>query len=140
MSRHDGVESQHFWLEHLLAAEGQELLRQRAARWPAFWIWSTASRMGSPTGIRCCRSFAVADDYAEEIVEIVRDAAGQPSDCVEFLRERELLFEELALGDIAIDDYQLFHVAGGFLTALAVDSSVSQRPSLWRMRYSMQRP
>ena len=46
-------------------------------------------------------------------IEIVRDAARKPADCFELLRKRKLLFEVFALGDVAIDDHQLFHFAGG---------------------------
>ena len=58
--------------------------------------------------------FAVADDDREKVVEVVRDAAGQPSDGFHLLRLPELLFELLPLGDVPRD------AAGTYDTPLVV--------------------
>ena len=49
------------------------------------------------------------DDPGQEIVEVVRDAAGQLPDRLHFLGLPELLFQVLTLGDVAADAIQ--HVA-----------------------------
>ena len=48
----------------------------------------------------------------QEIVEVVRDSAGQLSNGLHFLRLAELLFQLLAHGDIGVDDQLGLGMAG----------------------------
>ena len=47
------------------------------------------------------RHLAESDDGGQQVVEVVRDAAGQLSDSFHLLRLPELLLEPLQFGDVA---------------------------------------
>ena len=49
------------------------------------------------------REAGVAQNARQQVVEVVRDAAGEQSDALQFLRSPELLFELPALGDVHPD-------------------------------------
>ncbi len=87
-------------LEHLLAAERQELLRERCRS-----LRSLPHLGEIPLGRAVRRQlFAqnvdVAKNRCEDVVEIVRHAAGEPADRLHFLRLPQLTLELLALRDV----------------------------------------
>ena len=91
-------------LEDLLPAEREELARQvrgALARPPA--ISSRSSRIGSPGLRSASEHLAVAEDDRQEVVEVVRDAAGEVPDRLHLLRLAELLLHPVALGHVQRD-------------------------------------
>ena len=52
------------------------------------------------------QELAVADDDAEDVVEIVRNAAGEAPDAVHLLRLAQVAFEPPALGDVARGEHE----------------------------------
>ena len=95
----DRIEIQ--WAEphDLSAAEHQQPPRQRGRRLcgPADFTKQRGSRCVARQFRQ--RGVRVSADDREQVVEVVRDAAGQPSDRFHFLRLAELLLETLPLGD-----------------------------------------
>ncbi len=53
----------------------------------------------------------VTGDHGQQIIEIVRDAARQPAECLHLARLRELVFERTAFGDIDADTAHQFGLA-----------------------------
>ncbi len=87
------IQVENLGLQHLPAAEGQQLSRQQ--RRP---VCNAANLFAvSANGVRWLDPFksqiAVSLDYCEQIIEIVRYAAGKSSQCIHFLRLPKLLFE-----------------------------------------------
>ena len=98
---HDRVEVHQPRLQHLLPAEGQELARRApAARWAARPISCRSSRRGSTRGGAGQQQLGAAQDGREQVVEIVRDAAGELADRLHLLRLPELVLEALPVGDV----------------------------------------
>ena len=100
--RDDGVEVEDPRLEHLLPAEGEELAGEGGGalrRLEDLAPPSAAARSSRDQAPQ--DDVAVADDDAEDVVEVVGDAAGQPADRLHLLRLAELLLQPLRLGDVA---------------------------------------
>ena len=74
-----------------------------AARWPAFWISSRSARSGSSARRSLEQQLGVAENRRQQVVEVVRDAAGQPADALDLLRLRQPLLEQPPIGDVAGD-------------------------------------
>ena len=96
----DRVQVEDTRLEDLPAAECEQLLRQRrsaAAGLPdllgAFAPRVAFGQLGE-------QQLAVARDGRQQVVEIVRDAAGQPAHGLHLLRLQELLLEPTAFGHV----------------------------------------
>jgi hypothetical protein len=72
-----GVEVEHAQIEHLLAAEGEELAGEGEA---AVGGLDHLLEAVAPAGIGCVgqQQVAIALNYGEQVVEVVRDAAGPP--------------------------------------------------------------
>ena len=100
-------------LEHLPAAEGQQLLRERggAARRGAHLADARAPRV--LVAQSCQQGLGVAEDDGEQVVEVVRHAARQPADRLELLGLAQLLLEEAALGDVLQRADQAHHRPAG---------------------------
>ncbi len=99
-------------LQHLLPAERQQLPREAdGARSAAF------QDLGEQLAVRIAgveaieHQLAVAVDHREQVVEVVRDAAGQPADRFHLLRLTELLLQPLQLRHVARHADQPDHVA-----------------------------
>ena len=100
----DAVHVHRTQLQRLLAAEGEQLLRQtcRAMR-------AADRRFGQPApGCVGCRKprleqFEIADDRGQQIVEIVRHPSGEAPERLDLLRLDERLLGLTALGDGARD-------------------------------------
>ena len=50
---------------------------------------------------------AVADNDAQQVVEVVRDASGQPADSLHFLRHAQLALEQPFLGDVFRENFKI---------------------------------
>ena len=100
MSVDDHVQVEQRRLDDLLAAERQQLAREpRGAR----------ARLLNFRNVRLARivrieigqqQLAVAQNHGQQIVEVVRHAAGQPSDGFHLLRLLILLLQRAAFGDV----------------------------------------
>ena len=71
------------------------------ARSADFITSESSSRFGSPGAEAIEDQIAVAVDHREQVVEVVRDAAGQPADRFHLLRLTELLLQPLQFRDVA---------------------------------------
>ena len=102
---HERVEIDDLRLQHLPAAEGEQLAGERRG--------ALARRLNllevraQPIALRDLveHQRAVAEDGGQQIVEIVRDAAGELPDRLHLLRLAQLLLEPPALGDVARVDH-----------------------------------
>ena len=93
----DDVDVEHFGPEHLLAAEGQELPRQQAGamRGALDLVEILGAEIGGVERRR--HQLGVAGDDGQQVVEVVRDAAGEPADGFHLHRLRQLLLRLLEL-------------------------------------------
>ena len=96
----DDVQVEQRRLDDLLAAEGEQLARQaRGTR--ARPLDLRHVDLARIVGIEIVQyQVAVPENHGQQIVEVVRDAAGQPPDGFHLLRLLVLLFERAALGDV----------------------------------------
>ena len=86
--------------QHLLAAEGQKLARERRCAFGGagdFLRGPAQVRFGPET---LQQKFGVSGNHHQQIVEVVRDAARQPADGLHLLRLAQLLFERAPFGDV----------------------------------------
>ena len=95
-----GVQIENFRGEHLLAAEGEELASQRggASGSAGNFLGRAAHRGVRAEAVE--QEFRIAGDHHQQIVEIVRNAAGESSHSFHLLRLPELLLQGAALGHI----------------------------------------
>ena len=95
----DLVQVQHLRVQHLAPAEGQQLAREarRLARGAGDLLQLLAAVAGE-------QDLGVAGDHGQEVVEVVRDAAGEPPDRLHLLRVREPALEPLALAHVVRHD------------------------------------
>ena len=101
MSATTCVQVEHLGLQHLAAAEGQQLAGQAggALAGVADLVDAAAAR-GSSGGQLVEHHAAVAADDGQQVVEVVRHAAGQPADGFHLLRLAQLVFQLAALGHV----------------------------------------
>ena len=109
----DLIQVQHHRLQHLLAAEGQELPGQghRAlAR-----LLGLQEFLFGPVVIREPRDgeLRAAHDHRKQVVEVVRDATCEAADGFQFLRHAKLLFKTMACGDVDMFGLAAHEVAAG---------------------------
>jgi hypothetical protein len=99
--RRSSFDAHHTGLENLLPAERQQLTRQaRSARCRVGnFLHVTSTRIALLEISEQQR--AVAHDDSEQVVEIMRNATRQLSDCVHLLRLRQLLLEPHLTGEVA---------------------------------------
>ena len=100
----DVAEIQDLRLEHLMAAEGEQLARERSGT------------IGGAHDLQCVRAprivvveagdeeLAVTADRGQQIVEVVGDAAGEPSNRLELLRMQQLLLQQALIGHVSVVD------------------------------------
>ena len=115
----DDVQIEHDRLNHLLAAERQQLARQRrraAAGLPDALDVVADARAGRQALEDQVR---VTEDPGEQVVEVMRDAAGQPADRLHLLRMTQLVFalpkrlgRLFPFGDV-VDEHRVEVVARG---------------------------
>ena len=95
---HHGVQVHDLGCNHLLAAEGEELAGECGCTLGgASNLLNQAAKLGVMGGA-LGEKFAVAGDHHEQIVEVMRNAAGQPAHRFHFLRLAKLLFQGPAFG------------------------------------------
>ncbi len=105
--RNQGVEVQDNGFQDLLTAEGQKLARQRHGALAGLFDFLgmfKGSVLGSEVALQ---HLTVADNYAEQIVEIVRDSSGQAPDRFHFLRHAELPFQGAPFRDVLGKDLDI---------------------------------
>ena len=104
------VEVDHRRLQRLLAREGEQPARQLGAAQRA--VQRFLDDLALPRVGLLHRDVEIADDDAEQVVEVVRDAAGQLADRLHLHRLAQLLLDRLALGDVLGVAEQIFRIAG----------------------------
>ena len=88
--------------EHLPAAEREQLLRQLGRALGRRGRSGRGRARSSSVAVRALeQQRRVAGDPGQEVVEVVRDAAGEAAERLELLRAEELRLEPLALRDVA---------------------------------------
>ena len=88
-ARDQAVDVGRLGIERLAAREGEQALGQRGgalAPRPAPRRYSGRARRGGPGASALCSSSRLPDDAGQQIVEVVRDAAGQLADRLHLLR------------------------------------------------------
>ena len=96
----DGVQVEDARLQQRLAAEAEQLSRER--RGP-FARLANGPRRGPGHGTQLLvgqQQFTVAVDQRQQVVEVVRHATGELSDRLHLLRLPQLVFEVAPLGDV----------------------------------------
>ena len=87
----NGVEVDDARLQHLLAAEGEKLARERGGAIGSAMMTSLCAA-GVALREHVEQKLGVALDDHQEIVEVVSDATGEAADGFHFLRLAELIF------------------------------------------------
>ena len=92
--------------KHLLAAERQQLLRQRRRALPRLldFLEGRSIRIVRRPVIE--QQLRVAENRRQQIIEIVRDAARQPPDALHLLEVRQPRLEHPPFGGVALDAHQ----------------------------------
>ena len=106
-----GIQVQDDRLNHLLAAEGQELAGQAGRTMGGLGNFFGVAHQWVVDRQLHLQKTAVAGDHAEGVVEIVRHSPRQKTDGFHFLRLHELFLEQLALGDVLIGPFITQHRA-----------------------------
>ena len=102
MSRDDRVQVEHARLQHLAAAEREQLPRERrGARGGLADLVRVAAEALVVEALD--QELAVAGDGRQQVVEVVGDATRQPPDRLHLLRLPQLLLEGPLVGEIAND-------------------------------------
>ena len=90
---HQGIHVEDPWLERLLAAEGEELPRQRGGPLGAAVDLGQAPGNGVVGVQAALQHLAVAPLHHQDVVEIMGHSAGQPADGLHLLRLQKLRLE-----------------------------------------------
>ena len=100
------AQRQHLGLHGLLAREGQKLAHQRRRAQRVLVDLVDLLERGIARLMAHQEEFAIADDDGQQIVEVMRHAAGELAHRLHLLRLREFGFERLLLGDVdQIEDH-----------------------------------
>ena len=100
------VQIEHFGGQHLFAAEGQQLPGQRSGALRGigdFLRRAAQPRIGTEP---IEQKLGVAGDHHQQVIEVVRDAAGEAADRFHFLRLTELQLQRSGLGDVFHEDFE----------------------------------
>ena len=89
----DLVEVQYLWLQDLPAAEGEKLSRERCRTLAGAAHVLDIGARGMARLEFLEHEVAVAEDRRQQVVEVVRDAAGQAADRLHFARLHQLVLE-----------------------------------------------
>lgn len=82
----DAADVEDLWFEHLLTAEGEELSCERRSLSPGLQDLVDVPAKGGAIRERLSQNVGVADNDAQQVIEVVRDAAGKTSHCLHLLR------------------------------------------------------
>ena len=97
----DRVEVDDARLQHLLAPEGEQLLRQRRGALCRLLDRLHVRPLVGLTWVEAAeQEAAVHGDHGQEVVEVVSNAACEPADGIELLRLVQALLELLAVADV----------------------------------------
>jgi hypothetical protein len=97
------VEVEHLGLHHLLAAEGEQLARERAGPGGGLQNFRDLGLGGGRLfGQIVVENLAITADGGEQVVEVVRHAAGEQAHGLHFLRLEQLLLALLEGGFRAV--------------------------------------
>ena len=99
--RHRDVKRQDFCHQHLFAAEGQKLAGERAGVGQGFLDLLDRFVAGIARRQTPLQQVDITQNGLHQIVEIVRDAPGQPSHRLHFLRLPVLVLQFFALRNVA---------------------------------------
>ena len=104
----DFIQIQNARLQHLHAAEGEQLAREGGGALGGLLnLFDVLQRgilaIGGATRQAVEKHFSVALHHHQQIIEIVGDAAGEFADGLQFLRLAQLVDELFAVGDIERD-------------------------------------
>ena len=100
------AQRQHLGLHGLLAREGEKLAHQRRGAQRVLVDLVDLLERGIARLMAHQQEFGIADDDGEQIVEVVRHAAGQLADRLHLLRLGEFGLQRLLLGDVdEIEDH-----------------------------------
>ena len=103
------IEIQHRRFDHLALAEGQQLACKIGGSLSRFHhLFDIAARRIAGMH-RVQQYLRIAGDNHQQIVEVVRNAAGQPANRFQSLRMVQLLFQAQAVRDVARIDNQAIH-------------------------------
>src|SRR5260370_18224609 len=102
---HDGVEIEDFRPQYLVAAEGQQLAKQRDGAIGGIFNAPDIAMQLRPVQAALYSHLDVTLDDGQKIIEIVRDTSRQPSHGLHLARLQQLIFEHFPVGDI--DDQAL---------------------------------
>ena len=94
---------QHHGLEHLLAAEREQLPGEPGGPLRGFPHFGNVRLQRAVGREILAHEIGVPEDRGQHVVEVVRDAARQAADGLHLLRLAQLLLEALALGDVLAD-------------------------------------
>ena len=100
--RHDDVEVEHFGLQHLTPAVGEQLPRQRRGPLGCFADLLDVAAFGITGRQLAQQELRVPENRCEEVVEVVGNTAGELPHRFHLLRLPELLFEMSLCGDIPL--------------------------------------
>ena len=123
----DGVEIQPRRLQDLFAAEGEQLLSERGRPLPGLLNLHQIRPIRIRFGAVADEQLGVAENGRQQVVEIVRDAAGKPSNALDLLRLRQTLFEQAAIGDVACDAQMAIAMNANAITAFDEPRAVRAR-------------
>ena len=98
---HDGVQVERARVEHLAAAEGEQLLRQLGGAVGSPLDLPEVAAQLDVVGCSLEEERGVAGDAGQQVVEVVCDAAREPAEAFELLCIQELHLQPLPLGDVA---------------------------------------
>jgi len=94
-----------------LAAEGQNLLHEVLGPAGGLEDFRDAFLRRRIVGQVFLQQITVAEHGGEDVVEIMRDAAGERADGLHFLRLPKLVFEGAAFGDVLFDGHEMRDLA-----------------------------
>src|SRR5579862_5962045 len=116
------VQVENGWSQDLLATKGKELASQRGGALAGFVDFGGIFGKKAVGFQFAPQQLAVSDDYAQQIVEIVCDTAGEATDGFHFRGHLQLPFEHPAFGNVFRKDIE----AGDSLSVLGAASGTSQ--------------
>ena len=100
----DFAQVEHLRRQHLPAAEGEQLARERGRSIGRAHDLERVFAARVVVVEACGQELAVAADRGQQIVEVVRDPARKPSDRLELLRVQQLFLQLALVGDIPVVD------------------------------------
>ena len=114
-------------LQRLAAGEGEQMLDQLAAAFRR--LVDQLGGLLQPRLVLEARDqrFGGAGDHGQHVVEVVRDAAGEFADGVEFLRLQELVLGFARRGGVVIDQRRAADGARGVAQRPAADDEMDRR-------------